>query len=71
RIADVDVVDVRPRMIGSMLFIWAIAFILQNVDPSDENTFDDERASGPSIRHGNDGYGYYSSSDDLTSERLD
>jgi hypothetical protein len=56
---------------GSMLFIWAIAFILQNVDPSDENTFDDERASGPSIRHGNDGYGYYSSSDDLTSERLD
>lgn len=56
---------------GCMLFIWAIAFILQNVDLSNENTFDEERASGPSIRHGNDDYGYYSSSDDLTSERLD
>lgn len=56
---------------GSMLFISAIAFILQNFDPSDENTFDEKRASGPSIRHGNDGYGYYSGSEDLTSERLD
>ncbi|EOB5442437.1 hypothetical protein ACIUVT_000931 [Yersinia enterocolitica] len=56
---------------GSLLFIWAIAFILQNVNTSNENVFDDDRDSGPSIRHGNDGYGYYTSSDDLTSERLD
>lgn len=56
---------------GSLLFIWAIAIILQNVNTSNENVFDDDRGSGPSIRHGNDGYGYYTSSDDLTSERLD
>ncbi|MEE4411932.1 MULTISPECIES: hypothetical protein [unclassified Serratia (in: enterobacteria)] len=55
---------------GSLLFIWAIAIILQNINTSNENVFDD-RGSGPSIRHGNDGYGYYTSSDDLTSERLD
>lgn len=55
---------------GSLLFIWAIAIILQNVNTSNENVCDD-RGSGPSIRHGNDGYGYYTSSDDLTSERLD
>ncbi|RUT67033.1 hypothetical protein CKG00_12050 [Morganella morganii] len=56
---------------GSLLFIWAIAFILQNINTSNENIFDDDRDSGPSIRHGNDGYGYYTNSDDLTSERLD
>lgn len=54
-----------------LLFIWAIAIILQNINTSNENVFDDDRGSGPSIRHGNDGYGYYTSSDDLTSERLD
>ncbi|WP_405052969.1 DUF3742 family protein [Serratia ureilytica] len=58
-------------IVASLLFIWTIAIILQNINTSNENVFDDDRDSGSSIRHGNDGYGYYTSSDDLTSERLD
>ncbi|MGR7482817.1 hypothetical protein [Klebsiella aerogenes] len=50
-------------------FIWAMAFILQNVDLNSID--DDSKPTGPGYRYGQDGYGYYSGSDDITSERID
>jgi hypothetical protein len=50
-------------------FIWAIAFILQSVDLNSID--DDSKPTGPGYRYGQDGYGYYSGSDDITSEKID
>lgn len=48
---------------GSLLFIWAIAFILQNADLSNaqltESTSDDESNLHDGYRNGPEGYGHY------------
>ncbi|MFJ5498717.1 hypothetical protein ACIPUN_02090 [Pectobacterium sp. CHL-2024] len=58
------------------LFIFAVACIIQNPGSSqakaDETEFyDDTEKTGPGYRYGQEGHGYYSGSDDITSERLD
>lgn len=54
-----------------VVFIWAIAFILQHTDIKQTIEDDDSRPNGPGYRYGQDGFGYYSGSDDITSERID
>ncbi len=48
---------------GCLLFIWAIAFILQNADLSNvqlnESTSDEENNMHDGYRNGPEGYGYY------------
>ena len=48
---------------GCMLFIWAIAFIIQNADFSNvqlnESTSDEENNLHDGYRNGPEGYGYY------------
>ncbi|EHD22932.1 MULTISPECIES: hypothetical protein [Brenneria] len=58
------------------LLIFAVACIIQNPGSSqataDEAEFyDDTEKTGPGYRYGQEGHGYYSGSDDITSERLD
>ena len=53
-------------------FIWALAFILQNMGNSpNSNVYHYDNDSGPIVRSGGEGYGLYSGSDELTSYRMD
>jgi len=54
-----------------VVFIWAIAFILQHADIKKSVEDEDSRPHGPGYRYGQDGFGYYSGSDDITSDRID
>ncbi|QLS53466.1 hypothetical protein HV314_04560 [Citrobacter sp. RHBSTW-00887] len=52
-----------------LIFLLCITFIAKNVSSSAPD--DDDSSTGPGYRYGKDGYGYYTGSDDITSEKLD
>lgn len=51
-----------------LIFLLCITFIAKNVSSSAP---DDDDSSTGGYRYGKDGYGYYTGSDDITSEKLD
>lgn len=60
--------------IASMIvFIWALAYILQHIGSSPNSSHDSHESysASPEVRAGSEGYGLYSGSDELTSYRMD
>lgn len=56
-------------VISACLIFLYVSPSLQNVSSSAPD--DDDSSTGPGYRYGKDGYGYYTGSDDITSEKLD
>lgn len=54
-----------------IIFIWSVAFIFQSIGREGVTDEGDSVSTGAGYRDGQEGYGYYSGSDDVTSDRLD
>lgn len=59
-------------LIGVVIaFVWMAIVGIFSTSNANEDDCSEAKSNGPGYRDGIDGYGYYSGSDDLTSERLD
>jgi len=71
------VLSIIAAVLGGLLmsvviaFVWMAIVSLFSASNANEDDYSEAKSSGPGYRDGIDGYGYYSGSDDLTSERLD